>query len=153
VFCFGINIDNGSFRSAIAAFFADGNGGFAGLCGFSSWLPLADQASSEILKGGSGQRPGQRLAALQRLYLHGGSRRQEPSSLLQMISTPILLEHCHDDGVITIQNGTSLRNFLRQLSLSVDWNRYVDGGHWVNEPLGVNDFVHFLRKYMNEAAT
>lgn len=125
----------------MATFFADGGGGFAGLCGFSSWLPLADQAASEVdsFAGNSGQQ----LAAMQRLYL-GGSE----LSPLQMTSTPILLEHCHDDEVIGIKSGTRLRDFLSRLDLEVDWHEYQDGGHWFNEPQGVDDFVRFLRKYM-----
>ncbi|KAH6603622.1 hypothetical protein Trco_008397 [Trichoderma cornu-damae] len=129
------------FATAIAAFFAHGRGGFAGLCGFSSWLPLANEAASEVLKG---EHIGQQTAAMQRLYLHNSNRQQEPSSPLQLISTPILLEHCHDDEVISIRNGTRMRDFLGQLGLSVEWHDYMDQGHWINEPQGVDDFVHFF---------
>jgi lysophospholipase-2 len=127
--------------SALATFFADGVGGFAGLCGFSSWLPLADQAASEVdvFVGDSSQR----LAAMQRLYFGRGELLP-----VRMASTPILLEHCRDDEVIDIQSGTRLRDFLYQLDIEVNWNEYQDGGHWFNEPDGVDDFVRFLRKHM-----
>ncbi|KAM0250210.1 hypothetical protein ACHAQJ_008703 [Trichoderma viride] len=138
------------FATIIAAFFADGKGGFAGLCGFSSWLPLADQAASSILKEDFFQQ----LAAMRRLYLHGSSKQQEPLSPLQMVSTPILLEHCHDDEIINFQNGTRLRDSLGQLGLTgCEWHGYEDGGHWVNEPQGADDFVQFLRKYIIHRAT
>jgi lysophospholipase-2 len=127
--------------SALATFFADGVGGFAGLCGFSSWLPLAEQAASEI--GNFAGNCTQQLAALQRLYL-GRSEISPP----QLASTPILLEHCQDDEVIDVQNGTRLRDFLNRLDMEVSWHEYQDGGHWFNEPQGVDDFVKFLRKYM-----
>ncbi|KAM0462071.1 hypothetical protein ACHAPV_002428 [Trichoderma viride] len=129
------------FATVLATFFADGRGGFAGLCGFSSWLPLAVQAVSEVdvFAGNSNQQ----LAAMQRLYLG-----RDELSPLQMTSTPILLEHCRDDEVIDIQSGTRLRDFLYQFDMEVEWNEYQDGGHWFNEPQGVDDFVRFLRKHM-----
>ncbi|KAL9468475.1 hypothetical protein ACSS6W_010169 [Trichoderma asperelloides] len=129
------------FATVLATFFADGGGGFAGLCGFSSWLPLADRAASEVevFVGNSSQQ----LAAMQRLYF--GRNELSP---LQMTSTPVILEHCHDDEVIDIKSGTRMRDFLSQLDMDVDWHEYQDGGHWFNEPQGVDDFVGFLRRYM-----
>lgn len=127
--------------SALATYFADGSGGFAGLCGFSSWLPLANQAASEIeiAKGNFSQQ----LAAMQRLY--SGSDELSP---LQVASSPILLEHCHDDEVIDIKGGIHMRDFLNQLNMAIEWREYKDGGHWFNEPQGVDDFVSFLRRHM-----
>lgn len=124
----------------MATFFADGRGGFAGLCGFSSWLPLAVLVPEVHGYAGNSS---QQLAAMQRLYLG-----RDELSPLQMTSTPILLEHCRDDEVIDIQSGARLRNFLYQLGMEVNWNEYLDGGHWFNEPEGVDDFVRFLRKHM-----
>ncbi|KAM6478545.1 Alpha/Beta hydrolase protein [Trichoderma sp. SZMC 28011] len=131
------------FATALAAFFADGRGGFAGLCGFSTWLPLANQAASalELVDDDTGQK----LAAMQRLYL-GDDRQQMSLSPQQLISTPILLEHCRDDDIISVQSGLLLRNFIDNLGLSVDFHEYESGGHWFNEPQGVDDFVVFLRK-------
>ncbi|KAK0661592.1 hypothetical protein QBC41DRAFT_235826 [Cercophora samala] len=34
--------------------------------------------------------------------------------------------------------------------LDVEWHEYDDGGHWINEPQGVDDFVAFLRRTMGE---
>lgn len=147
--CFGINVGNASPPRAIATFFADGRGGFAGLCGFCSWLPLADQAASDILKGSFEQQ----LAAMQRLYLGDSDKQQELLSPPQLASTPILLEHCRDDEVIFIQNGTRMRDFLGQLGLSIEWREYERQGHWINEPQGVDDFVHFLQTDIQRATT
>lgn len=129
--------------SALAAFFADGRGGFAGLCGFSTWLPLANQAASALEL--VGDETGQKLAAMQRLYL-GDDKQQTSLSPQQLLSTPILLEHCQDDDIIRIQSGLLLRDFIGNLGLSVDFHEYENGGHWFNEPQGVDDFVVFLRK-------
>lgn len=127
--------------SVLATFFADGRGGFAGLCGFSSWFPLAAQALPEVYAFGGDS--SQQLAAMQRFYLG-----REESSPVQMTSTPILLEHCRDDEVIDIQSGTRLRDFLYRFDMEVDWQEYLDGGHWFNEPQGVDDFIRFLRQHM-----
>ncbi|KAL6901436.1 Alpha/Beta hydrolase protein [Trichoderma evansii] len=129
------------FATVLATYFADGSGGFAGLCGFSSWLPLADQAASEIeiVKGNLSQQ----LAAMQRLYF--GSSELSP---LQVVSSPTHLQHCHDDEVIDIKSGIRLREFLSQFHMAVEWREYKDGGHWFNEPQGVDDFVSFLRRHM-----
>ncbi|KAL6692958.1 Alpha/Beta hydrolase protein [Trichoderma pleuroticola] len=131
------------FATALAAFFADGRGGFAGLCGFSSWLPLANQAASEIEL--VHEKPDQKLAAMQRLY-HGDDKQQMSLSPQQLKLTPILLEHCHDDDIISVQSGLLLRDFIDNLGLNIVFHEYESGGHWFNEPQGVDDFVMFLRK-------
>ncbi|KAL7925689.1 Alpha/Beta hydrolase protein [Trichoderma austrokoningii] len=128
------------FATVLTTFFADGRGDFAGLCGFSSWFPLAGEAALEIH---SCSENSENLAILQRLYVSGN----KPSPI-KMTSTPILLEHCHEDEVIDIKNGTRLRDILSQLHMEVDWHEYQDGGHWFNEPQGVDDFVKFLRRNM-----
>ncbi|KAK0705458.1 Alpha/Beta hydrolase protein [Lasiosphaeris hirsuta] len=127
------------FATSLALLFADSKGGFSGLCGFCSWLPLADRATSVICE----EDPQESLAAMQRLY---GEQRSSPSP--QLISTSILLEHSQDDSVVPIENGTRMRDILGQLGFSVEWHGYEDGGHWVNEPQGVDDFVNFLRRVM-----
>ncbi|KAL7946922.1 Alpha/Beta hydrolase protein [Trichoderma barbatum] len=134
------------FATVLAAFFADGAGGFAGLCGFCSWLPLANQIASEmeIFNGDTRQQ----LVAMQRLYLLDDKKRVT-LSLQQVVSTPILLEHCDDDEIINVQSGWKMRDLLGQLGLSIEFHEYKDGGHWLNEPQGVDDFVEFIRKHIN----
>ncbi|KAL6870424.1 Phospholipase/carboxylesterase [Trichoderma novae-zelandiae] len=128
------------FATAMAAFFADGHGGFAGLCGFCSWLPLADEAALIMAKEGLEQRQ-----HMQRLYANSDAEQQKKPSPVQLISTPILLEHCQDDEVVPMGNGERMRDLLGRLGLNVEWHEYEDGGHWINEPQGVDDFVRFLR--------
>ncbi|KAK3681025.1 Alpha/Beta hydrolase protein [Podospora appendiculata] len=134
------------FATALATLFADGRGGFAGLCGFSSWIPLADGTASAI----SQESPRDQLVAMQRMY--GGSntcRQEELSPLPQLTRIPILLEHCTDDGVIAVDNGIRMRETLLGLGFrDVEWREYDTGGHWINEPRGVDDLVRFLRRVM-----
>ncbi|EGR49154.1 uncharacterized protein TRIREDRAFT_32027, partial [Trichoderma reesei QM6a] len=130
------------FATALATFFADGSGGFAGLCGFCSWLPLADKATCKLSMAKQGL---DQLQHMQKLYASSDGQQQEkPSRNAQLISTPVLLEHCQDDEVVPIANGARMRDLLSQLGISVDWHEYEDGGHWINEPQGVDDFVRFL---------
>ncbi|KAF6840757.1 phospholipase carboxylesterase [Colletotrichum musicola] len=58
--------------------------------------------------------------------------------------TPILLEHCVDDGTVPIALGRELRDALRRFGSEVDWKEYPDGGHWFKSPEGMDDVVRFL---------
>jgi len=90
---------------------------------------------------------------MQRLYAAAKSG-QEPlaSTLLsQLRSIPIFLEHSRDDPVISVENMAGIRDTLGKLGFEdVIWHEYEDGGHWINEPQGVDDFVNFLRQAMRE---
>lgn len=97
--------------------------------------------------------PVERLASMQRLYLgdagvNSGQESRTPAP--RLTSVPILLEHARDDPVVSVENGTRMRDILRQQLgfRHVEWHEYDDGGHWVNEPQGVDDFVAFLRGVM-----
>lgn len=110
------------FATAVAAFFADGRRGFAGLIGLSSWMPNI-----------SGRDESTQL--------------DYDSSMTDTGPTPILLCHSSDDDVVPIGNGRALRDALKQWQ-DVEWHEYKDGGHWVNEPQGVDDIAGFLRRHM-----
>lgn len=98
-------------------------GGFIGLC---SWLPFQDELST--------------LTAA--LPVH-----QNISEAA--LATPIFLSHSLDDDVVPIKNGTMLFHGLRLLGMKdVTWKAYINGGHWVNEPQGVDDIVKFLNSQL-----
>lgn len=59
--------------------------------------------------------------------------------------TPVLLCHSQDDEVIDVRFGRELKDTLVAMGMAVEWKEYPDGGHWVNEPLGVDDIVSFLK--------
>ncbi|KAK2065114.1 alpha/beta-hydrolase [Colletotrichum caudatum] len=102
------------FATAASTFLADGEGGFTGLIGFCSWLPLSCRARGSE-------------------YRHS------------LLSTPIILQHCRDDTVVPIDNGRCMRDILGQIGLEkVAWHEYEDGGHWINEPQGVDQLVEFV---------
>jgi predicted esterase len=59
--------------------------------------------------------------------------------------TPVLLCHAQGDDVVNVRFGGELRDSLIAIGMKVRWQEYPDGGHWVNEPRGVDDMVSFLK--------
>ncbi|KAF1933495.1 alpha/beta-hydrolase [Didymella exigua CBS 183.55] len=90
-------------------------GGFFGLCG---WLPSADELVND----------------------HGTLRGWRNAG-----NMPILLQHCKDDGVVQFANGMAMRNCLEELRMDVKWQYFEEGGHWLNEPEGMDGIVEFLK--------
>lgn len=131
--------------SALSAFFAEGKGGFAGLIGFCGWLPLANRALLRMNQQNKNLES--QFAAVQNLYSFNTRTGQEAAEfMLQLNSTPVLLEHCWNDTVVDISNATSMRMLLAFLDFkAAELRAYPEGGHWVNIPEGVDDFVMFLR--------
>lgn len=129
---------NSHMYSTLATFLSDGTGGFAGLCGFCSWLPLADVIQASLEKADDTDK----LAAVQKVY-RGSATDKTPSTCLT--STPILLQHSRDDEVIPITNGRGMRDMLQKLQFdNVEWHEYEEGGHWFSEPEGVDNLCLFL---------
>jgi lysophospholipase-2 len=62
------------------------------------------------------------------------------------VDTPVFLSHSVDDEVVPIENGEKLREALKILGMKVEWHAYENGGHWVNEPKGVEDMAAFLKR-------
>lgn len=132
--------------TAIFALMASGAqmGGFIGLC---SWLPF----SKEINDIATGPAAAKYSAIHQLQILFGnptnGSENERSnlvSRLKSALKTPIFLSHSKDDEVVPFGNGEKLCRGLRSLGAFVSWWEYKEGGHWVNEPQGVNDIVVFL---------
>lgn len=123
------------FATVVAAFLSAGAGGpaasLAGLIGLCSWMPLGGKDELERVIGRGSDAAG----AL------------KPPDASMPPSTPVLLTHSSDDDVVPVQNGRALRDILGQ-SQPVEWHEYEDGGHWVNEPQGVDDIANFLRRHM-----
>ena len=131
------------FALALASFFADGQG-FAGLLGLCSWMPF-----SNVL-GDVGVSIGEdiELRTVQGVFASRLSmdRANSPGALK---STPIFLGHASDDEVVPVENGKRMHYVLRhRLQLDVEFHEYPEGGHWVNEPQGLDDMVDFFRCHM-----
>ncbi|KAF2018780.1 alpha/beta-hydrolase [Aaosphaeria arxii CBS 175.79] len=120
---------------AVVALLAEGKR-FAGFVGISSWLPFPRAASNADF----GRWVQQELC----LTLTGDPRDSQFGAAVQV---PMLLEHAEDDEVVPVGNGRELRDELSRLGIKVEWQEYADGGHWVNEPKGIDDMVGFIQKH------
>lgn len=151
---------------------------FAGLIGLCSWLPFAGEleevfsektnGAREILEAlrevycpreiGGGDSEGIRqVGDLER----GGKGDIDTGEAVKAVgvlleaqdifkSMPIFIGHCEDDEVVPIENGERIYRVLGECLgfTAVDFVKYKDGGHWVNEPKGVDDIVAFVRENM-----
>ncbi|OTB15745.1 hypothetical protein K445DRAFT_375643 [Daldinia sp. EC12] len=96
---------------------------YAGLIGFSSWAPLPV------------------LALMQEHHVKASNEVSERQPNF------VFLAHCRDDTVIAVEEGRKFSDFLKgRAGTIVEFHEYEDGGHWINEPQGVDDIVAFLRR-------
>lgn len=107
------------FATAMAVLCADTSKRFAGLIGLCSWMPATLRIDHERFE-----------------------------NTLSSHDSSIFLGHSVDDDVVPIDNGRELRNTLHSLRFDVQWKEYKDGGHWINEPQGVDDIASFIKKGM-----
>ena len=61
------------------------------------------------------------------------------------LQIPVLVEHALDDEVVPPALGRDLRDTLMSLGSEVQLAEYENGGHWINEPKGIDDMVHFIK--------
>ena len=126
-------------------------GSFVGFCG---WLPFRGQLGKIAAeKAGEGAR--EVKMALNDFYFSTlGLMAGSASSILtsvdtarlesSVLNTPVLLCHCADDGIVDVQLGRRLCGTLEALGMDVTWHEHAEGGHWINEPEGVDSGVAFL---------
>jgi len=105
-----------------------------GFIGFSSWLPFQEEINRD-----------HSLQTITDLL----DRNVIISKISSALETPVLIEHCKDDDVVPSQNGEILCSTLETLGMDVKWKNYNEGGHWINEPQGIDDMVSFIRNCLN----
>ena len=121
-------------------------GGFIGL---NSWLPFEPEITTNMADNMAWRIVGDRLH-YSRKMLNTPTDQAETTSVLSDLSstfvleTPVFLSHSQDDDVVPIANGKKLSTTLKKLGMVVSWKQYKEGGHWVNEPQGVDDIVSFI---------
>ncbi|TVY58740.1 Acyl-protein thioesterase [Lachnellula suecica] len=62
--------------------------------------------------------------------------------------TPMFLAHSEDDETVPVSLGEGLHQTMKHLGFDVTWEKYQDGGHWINPEKGVNDMSTFLKKVL-----
>jgi len=121
-------------------------GGFIGL---SSWLPFEPEITTTMADNMAWSMIGNRLHYSHKMLntpTHQGETTSDLSELspTPVLETPVFLSHSRDDDLVPIANGKKLCTTLEKLGMVVSWKQYEDGGHWVNEPQGVDDIVSFI---------
>lgn len=130
-------ISQGCATAIIALLYCDIRlGGFIGFC---SWFPFQEKIEST-------GNPLQRIRSLFKSASNDSiteliNLRSQESAL----STPVFLSHSVDDDVVPIQNGKKLSKALGNIGMTVVWQQYEDGGHWINEPQGLDDMAAFIQ--------
>lgn len=120
-----------------------------GSIGLSSWLPIEPEITITMADNLAWSMVGNRLQYSHKM-LNKPTDQAETTSVLSDLSstsvlgTPVFLSHSRDDDVATIANGEKLSTTLERLGMTVSWRPYEDGGHWINEPQGVDDIVSFI---------
>ena len=118
-------------------------GGFVGLCG---WMSYEDEMRKSVDK----------LTALREMKGRwdrdfGGVLQDSHSATgLDALATPVFISHSRDDMVVPVQHGMAMSMALQELGMQVTWKEYESGGHWVQEPQGVDDLVEFMAHLMTE---
>jgi lysophospholipase-2 len=108
----------------------------AGFIAFSGWCPFAQLGSGGVLVewlrdvGGDSREPGTWVGV---------------EDIRRALRIPVLVEHALDDEVVPPALGRDLRDALMALGSEVQMVEYEDGGHWINEPKGIDDMVHFIK--------
>ena len=123
-----------------------------GLVGFSSWMPLKTDILSTTSTLGRGQLPVEdirRILVVKDTGDHDDSSKFGPLSpdvdTSPLLRIPVFLGHCADDNIVPHDVGEELREALLAMGFnSVEWHSYPSGGHWINEPEGVDDLFKFL---------
>jgi lysophospholipase II len=115
-----------------------------GFIGFSSWLPF--QSRMQAIAKSSKSNVVQCTRAIFSVDSNDLSLLRDLSDIYgeSALQTPIFLSHSQDDDVVPIKNGRNLYETLESLGFMVTWKEYKDGGHWINEPLGMDDMITFI---------
>ncbi|KHO00305.1 Phospholipase/Carboxylesterase family protein [Metarhizium album ARSEF 1941] len=102
------------------------SGGLAAFLGFSCRMPF----------------PGRTLKETRAVLSLKNGPDPEDNEVIR--KTPVLLEHCVDDPLVSVENGRVLGDTLRGFGARVHSREYPDGGHWFNSPAGMDDVVEYL---------
>lgn len=120
-------------------------GGFVGFCG---WMPFAADVE-RIGKEGDGRARLELLAEFYRSTLGLQSEGLVGDLEKEALSTPTFLSSSVDDDIVDVSLGRQAKALLEGLGMRVAWREYADGGHWLNEPHGIDDLVGFLETVGN----
>ncbi|KAF4552883.1 Phospholipase/Carboxylesterase-like protein 3 [Elsinoe fawcettii] len=108
-----------------------------GFVGLSTWFALGEVVGRVVEPVGDIEKK-----MVEVVELTGGS----VNSVVVGKEMKVFLGHCEDDEVVPFANGEKAKDIWTGLGAEVEWRRYRDGGHWLNEPQGVDDLVAFVKR-------
>ncbi|KAE8417646.1 Alpha/Beta hydrolase protein [Aspergillus pseudocaelatus] len=130
-------------------------GGFVGFCG---WLPFARQVE-DLVQGSqeshivdpSSKQLTQRSVSGFFLNTISGSKISQTTETIDasILLTPVFLSHGSDDAWVPVDLGRQAARVLQQMQIPVQWHEFngAEGdGHWVKEPEGFDQILHFLEE-------
>ncbi|KAE8339174.1 hypothetical protein BDV24DRAFT_176167 [Aspergillus arachidicola] len=130
-------------------------GGFVGFCG---WLPFAQQVE-DLVQGAqesctvdaSSKQLIQRSVAGFFLNTISGNEISQTNETIDIsiLSTPVFLSHGSDDVWVPADLGRQAARVLQQVQIPVQWHEFIGAegdGHWVKEPEGFDQILHFLEE-------
>jgi predicted esterase len=121
-------------------------GGFVGFCG---WLPFAHSAEQVITQSGKPDRKRLVSELFRRTIADPEELLQRGVGNLSVLNTPVFLSHGVDDPWVTVDLGRQAAQVLQGVGIQTEWNEFegAEGdGHWVKEPEGFDQILHFFRK-------
>lgn len=130
-------------------------GGFVGFCG---WLPFARQVE-DLVQGSQGscavdasskQLIQRSVAGFLLNTISGTEISQTHETIdISILSTPVFLSHGSDDAWVPVDLGRQAARVLQQIQIPVQWHGFIGAegdGHWVKEPEGFDQILHFLEE-------
>lgn len=115
----------------------------AGFIGFSGWCPFGEVVADSFFED-SDRRALLTWVQEKRLPSRAAEAPLDISAIMSSLLTPVLLQHTEDDGVVPVALGQDLHDKLTVLGADVHWRAYKEGGHWINEPEGIDGMVKFI---------
>ncbi|OGM50077.1 hypothetical protein ABOM_001311 [Aspergillus bombycis] len=122
-------------------------GGFVGFCG---WLPFARQIEEQVQSSDAlSEQLAQRSVTSFFLNTISGSGASQTKETIDasILSTPVFLSHGTDDAWVSVDLGRQAARVLQQIRIPVQWHEFAgaeEDGHWVKEPEGFDQILHFL---------
>jgi len=108
----------------------EGNHRLCGFVGLSGWMSLGAESVHD---------------SRQLLQLEGFDPDSDSGDDI-LRNTPAFISHCADDPIVAIEQGKRLKDTLTTYGMPITWREYPTGGHWINDPQGVEDIVDFFKR-------
>lgn len=113
---------------------------FGGFVGVSGWMPFRSKVHYNV---------DPTAESLTRFYKDTFDIQAHTSA--ETLKTPVFLSHSSDDFTVQMGHGDKACETLKRFGMNVVYHRYVDGGHWLQEPLGYDDLLAFLQSWQGRA--